>query len=431
MTSRILLKGGRLIDPASKRDELLDLLIDDGRIAAVGRDLGVENAETIPAEGCWVCPGFIDLHVHLREPGQEEKETIATGAAAAVNGGFTAVCCMPNTDPPLDDAGSIRYVLERARAAGLARVYPIGAITRGLEGRSLTNMVSLAEEGAVALSDDGRMVMDALIMRRAMEYARGIPLPLTLHSIDENLARGGQMNEGRVAAFLGLAGIPSHAEMIAVARDIALAELTRARVHIAHVSTAGAVELIRAARARGLAVSGEVTPHHLALTDEEVVGYDTRFKMSPPLRTEEDRDALRAALADRTIDCIATDHAPHTEIEKDYPFDEAPFGVTGLETAVPVTYTVLVESGILTPMRWVETLSLAPARAFNLPGGTLEVGAPADITVLDPKAERVVRAETMKSRAKNSCFLGGKYRCWPVMTFVGGRRSAAPAATDF
>ncbi len=422
MTKRYLLKGGRLLNPAKNQDELLDVLIDGDRIGAVGRDLAAGDAEVVPCAGRWVAPGFIDLHAHLREPGQEEKETIASGAEAAVAGGFTAVCCMPNTRPPLDSAASIRYVIDRAEAAGFARVYPIGAITHGIEGKSLTNMGQLADEGAVAFSDDGRMVMDALIMRRAMEYSRAIRVPLTLHSIDENLSKNGQMNEGRMSAFLGLGGIPAHAENIAVARDVALAELTGARVHIAHVSTKGAAELIRAAKSKGLAVTGEAAPHHIALTDEKLAGYDTHFKMSPPLRTEEDRKAICEALRDGTLDAIATDHAPHTAIEKDYPFDEAPFGTIGLETAAAVTYTTLVETGILSPLRWVECLSTGPARVFSLPGGAIEVGEPANVVVLDPKRERTVREDLFRSKSRNSCFLGGTYRCWPVMTFVGGAR---------
>jgi dihydroorotase len=420
MNARTLIKGGRVLDPTAKRDEIADVLLEGDRIAAVGHGLAAGDADVFEAKGLWVVPGLIDMHVHLREPGQEDKETIATGARAAVNGGFTAVCCMPNTDPTLDNAGSIRYVIDRAAAAGAARVYPIGAITRGIAGEQIANIGGLKEAGAVALSDDGRMCMDSLIMRRAMEYARGVGIPMTLHSIDEHLAKNGHMNEGRISTILGLGGSPAHAEMIAISRDILLAELTGAQVHIAHVSVKGAVELIRAAKAKGLPVTGEACPHHLAYTEEKCVGYDTRYKMAPPLRTEEDRVALAEALADGTLDAIATDHAPHTTIEKDLPFDEAPNGVTGLETAVPVTYSLLVETGILSPLRWIECLSTAPARIFHLAGGSLAVGGVADVTILDPGRERTVRAEEMMSRSKNSCFLGETYRCWPVRTFVGG-----------
>ncbi|OIO33439.1 MAG: hypothetical protein AUJ18_03560 [Candidatus Hydrogenedentes bacterium CG1_02_42_14] len=426
MNEKIVIKSGRVLDPASHLDEILDVAVIDGKISEIGKSLNAEDSKVINAEGLWVCPGFVDMHVHLREPGQEDRETIASGALSAVYGGFTAVCCMPNTDPAVDSVGAVRYIIERAKSAGFAKVYPIAAITQKSEGKSLTNMASLFEEGAVAFSDDGRTVMDALIMRRAMEYARGIytngiSAPISLHSIDENLARGGQINEGKISAILGLAGIPSCAETIAIARDIALAELTHAKVHFAHVSTKDAVQLIREAKSKGISVTAEVTPHHLALTDSELIGYDTRFKINPPLRSEEDRAALCEGLKDGTIDAIATDHAPHTQIDKDLPFDSAPFGTIGLETAVPVTYTILVKSGILSPLKWVEALSLAPCTIFNLPGGKLKVGAQADITVVDPSADFFVKPDNFKSLSKNSCFIGKKYSAKPVFTFIEGK----------
>ncbi len=419
---RLLIRGGRVLDPTARRDESADVLVVDGVIAAVGAGIPADGGETVDAAGCLVVPGLIDVHVHLREPGQEDKETVATGSAAAAHGGFTGICCMPNTSPVLDTAGSVRQVLDRADAAGLCRVYPIAAITMGQEGKSLTNMGGLADAGAVAFSDDGRMVMDSLLMRRAMEYARGVGLPLTLHSIDEHLSRGGQVNEGALSTALGLAGSPAAAETIAMARDIALAELTGARVHLCHVSVAGAVELIRRAKERGVAVTGEAAPHHLALTEEKVAGYDTNFKMNPPLRSESDREALIAGIADGTLDAIATDHAPHTAMEKDLPFDEAPFGTTGLETAVAITWSTLVAGNRIAPLRWIEALTSAPARCLGIPGGSLAIGAPADIAILDPRITREVRAADMRSKGKNSAFLGMTFSCWPVATFLAGRR---------
>ncbi|RMH56358.1 MAG: dihydroorotase [Candidatus Hydrogenedentota bacterium] len=417
----VLLKGGRLVDPGFDGEESVDLLIRNGRIEAIGKDLSFADVRVKDIRGQWIVPGLIDLHVHFREPGEEEKETIATGSAAAVKGGFTAVCCMPNTSPPLDTPAGIRFVIDRANVVGKARVYPIGAITMGLEGEGLTNIGSLAEAGAVALSDDGRMVMDSRIMRRAMEYAKAFGIPFTLHSIDENLAAGGHMNEGVVSAKLGVSGSPAHAEIIAVMRDVALAELTGARVHIAHVSTKGAIEVIRRAKEKGLPVTAEVTPHHLILTEEAVEDYDPNFKMNPPLRTKEDREALQEALQEGIIDAIATDHAPHTVLEKSLPFDEAPFGVTGLETAVAATYTYLVKPGILKPRRWIESLATMPAKIFGLPGGRLAVGEPADLTVIDPNLAKEVKEEDFVGKGKNSCFLGETLSGWPTMTFVGGR----------
>lgn len=419
---RFIITGGRVIDPANHRDAVLDVLVENGRIAAIDAGLSADGAEVVNAEGCWVVPGLIDLHVHLREPGQEDKETIATGSAAAVHGGFTRVACMPNTDPVLDTAGEIRQVLDRAEAAGLCHVDPIAAITKGQRGEELTNMGGLSDAGAVAFSDDGHTIMDALLMRRAMEYARGVGLPLALHSIDENLSRGGQMNEGRLSTILGLAGSPAAAETVAIARDIALAELTGARVHICHVSVAGAVEIIRRAKERGAMITAESAPHHLALTEDKLAGYDTRFKMNPPLRTEADRIALCQGLKDGTIDAIATDHAPHTTMEKDLPFDESPFGTTGLETAVAATYTALVATGILSPTRWIESLTSAPARCLALEGGRLDIATPADISILDPRITRYVRIEEMRSKSRNSCFLGDSLTCWPAAVFVAGRQ---------
>ena len=419
---RLLIKGGRILDPSRGVDELADLLIEDGRIASAGRELAAEGAEIFDAAKLVVSPGFIDLHVHLREPGEEYKETIASGARAAVAGGFTAVCAMPNTKPVNDNASVTRYIVDKAREAGLARVYPIGAITRGSAGEELAEMAEMKDAGAVAVSDDGRPVMNSQVMRHAMEYARDHGLVVVDHCQDMHLSAGGVMNEGRYSSLLGLKGMSHAAEELHVARDIMLAEVSGARVHIAHISTAGAVELVRDARRRGLPVTCEVTPHHLALTDEAVTSFDTNTKMNPPLRSESDRLALIEAVRDGTIDAIATDHAPHHADEKMLEYDRAPFGVIGLETALGVVLKVLhYESGIALA-RIVEMLTILPARAFSLTGGTLAAGAPADVTVFDPEREWTVDPNQFNSKSRNTPFAGWQLRGAVVATFVGGRR---------
>lgn len=424
-----LIKGGRIIDPSQQIDKIADLLIEDGKVKSIGDSppgsagiLPASDAEVFDASGLIVAPGFIDLHVHLREPGEEYKETIASGAAAAVAGGFTSICAMPNTKPVNDNASVTRFIIDKAREAGLARVYPVGAITRESKGEELAEMAEMKEAGAVAVSDDGRPVMDSQVMRHAMEYARDHGLILVDHCQDLHLAAGGVMNEGRYSTLLGLKGMSRAAEDSHVARDIMLAELTGARVHIAHMSTAGSVEMVRRAKRQGLAVTCEVTPHHLALTDSAVVGFDTNTKMSPPLRSEEDRAALIEGVRDGTIDAIATDHAPHHSDEKMFEYDRAPFGVVGLETALGVALTVLYHSGAVPLGRIVEMLTIGPARAFSLPGGRLVVGSPADITVFDPDREWTVDPLVFKSKSRNTPFAGWTLSGQVVAIFVKGKR---------
>jgi dihydroorotase len=417
----LLIKGGRLIDASRNIDEPADVLIDDGQIKQVGPGIRVESEATLDASGLVVTPGFIDLHVHFREPGEEYKETIASGSAAAVAGGFTSVCTMPNTSPVNDNASATRFVLDKAREAAMARVYPIGAITRGSNGEELAEMAEMKHAGAVAVSDDGRSVMNSQIMRHAMEYARDHDLVVVDHCQCLDLSAGGVMNEGHYSTLLGLKGMSSVAEENHIARDILLAELTGARVHIAHISTAGGVQMIRDAKRRGVAVTCEVTPHHLALTDAAVVGFNTNTKMNPPLRSEVDRKALIEAVVDGTIDALATDHAPHHADEKMLEYDRAPFGVIGLETALGITLEVLYHSGAVSLRRVVELLTIGPARAFSLAGGTLDVGAPADATIFDPNSEWKVDPLEFKSKSRNTPFDGWQVRGKVVATVVGGR----------
>jgi dihydroorotase len=418
--ARIVIRGGRLLDPASGRDESGDLLLEDGRIAGAGAQLAADGALAVDAAGCWVVPGLFDLHAHLREPGQEYKEDIASGGRAAVAGGFTAIACMANTQPVNDDPSVTEYILDRARQESPARVYPIAAATRGLAGEVRTEMAALVEAGVVAFSDDGRTIMDSGVMRRVLEYSGLVRVPIITHAEDRTLARDGVVNEGPVSTRLGLPGNPAAAETIHVARDILLAQLTGAHLHVAHVSTAGAVELIRAARERGVHVTAEVTPHHLTLTDEATLGYDTNTKMAPPLRSERDVRALRAGLADGTLDAIATDHAPHAVHEKDVEFTAAPPGVIGLETAVAVTLE-LVRAGDLAPIEWVRRLSSNPARIAGRPGGSLAVGAPADVAVIDPVRRWVYEPTKGYSKSRNSPWAGRELTGRALATIVGGR----------
>ncbi|ABS26394.1 dihydroorotase [Anaeromyxobacter sp. Fw109-5] len=423
MAEVLFIEGGRVIDPASGTDGVRTVVVRDGKVAEVAARLErPRDARAIDARGKWVTPGFIDLHVHLREPGQEYKETIATGARAAVAGGFTAVCAMPNTKPVNDNASVTELVLARAAAAGLARVYPVGAISKGSNGEELAEYGELLASGCVALSDDGRPVLSAALMRRALEYARAFGLPLTVHEEELQLVGKGVMHEGAASTRLGLKGIPGAAEDVMVLRDIALVELTGGRLHVAHVSTKGAVRAIRDAKARGLPVTGEVTPHHLALTDEDVAasGYSTDYKMNPPLRSAEDVRACREGLADGTLDAIATDHAPHSAVEKDVEFDAAANGITGLETAFPVCLD-LVRAGALSERRLVEALTSGPARAFGLAGGTLAAGVPADVAVLDPVAEWTVDPARMYSKSRNTPWKGRRLTGRCLITIVGGR----------
>jgi dihydroorotase len=423
MSDRLVLKGGRVVDPRRKIDEVLDVVLEAGAVAEIGAKVATRGAEVLDVKGLVVCPGFIDLHAHLREPGREDKETIATGTRAAAAGGFTAVCAMPNTEPVNDQAGITRAILERARADGVVRVYPVGAITRGLAGRELAEYADLKDAGCVALSDDGRPVVDARLLRRALEYAGAFDLTLVDHCEEPSLSEKAVMNEGPVSTWLGLRGVPAEAEAIAVERDLLLAGLTRGRLHVAHLSAAASVDAVRRAKARGLRVSAEATPHHLLLTDELVreSQYDTATKVNPPLRAEADRQALLAGLRDGTIDAIATDHAPHTVDDKKVEYDQAAFGIAGLETAVALCLDRLVGARIIDLPRLIELLSSGPARVFGLPGGTLAPGAPADVTVLDLQARRTVDPKRFFSKGRSTPFAGWTLKGWPVLTIVGGR----------
>jgi dihydroorotase len=421
---KLLIKNGHLIDPAANENTGMNLLVEDGKVSAWLRqsESQPEDAEVFDANGLLVAPGFIDLHVHLREPGQEHKETIATGCAAAVAGGWTSICPMPNTKPINDNAAITRYMIEQAEHAGLANVFPIGAITKASDGIELAEMAEMKSAGAVAVSDDGRPVPTAGMMRRAMQYARDHDLPVIDHCEDKSLSSGGVMHEGRVSLLLGLKGMPALAEDIDTVRDLLLAKETGAHVHIAHVSTRGAIEAIRQAKKEGVNVTCEVAPHHFTLTDKAVEGYDTNTKMAPPLRSREHLDAILEAIADGTIDAIATDHAPHHADEKALEYDRAPFGITGLETGVGLAFNELVHKGIIGLERLVELCSANPAKIFRLGGrGTLAPGSVADITVIDPDLEWTYDLAATRSKSRNSPFGGWTFTGGPVATFVGGR----------
>jgi len=419
----LLIKNGTLIDPSQSLEKKKDLLIRDGRVEDMDESLEAEGAEIFDAADLIVAPGFIDLHVHLREPGYEYKETIASGARAAVAAGFTSVCCMPNTNPVNDNSSVTSFIIEQGRATKLANVFPIGAITQGSKGEHLAEIGEMKTAGVVAISDDGRPVRDSVVMRRAMEYSRDFDLAVVDHCEDCCGVAGWAMHEGEYSALMGLNGLPGAAEDLHVARDITLAELTGARVHIAHISTARSVEMVRQAKQRGLAVTCEVTPHHFTLTDKDVYesGYDTNFKMAPPLRPQSDLEAVIEGLRDGTIDAIATDHAPHHANEKMLEFDHAPNGIIGLETAVSLTLDRLAHRGVISLRRMVELLSVNPARIFNLDRGTLKVGAVADVTILDPNGEIKVDASKFQSKSRNTPFGGWELKGAPVATIVGGR----------
>jgi dihydroorotase len=421
-----LLKGGRVVDPATGRDGAFDVLIEDARITRVGRDLPIEAGTDIVEipSGIVVCPGLIDMHVHLREPGHEHKETVATGTAAAVAGGFTAVACMPNTSPVNDNAGVTGYILQKAAEANLARVYPIGAVSRGQQGQQLADIAELRQAGCVAITDDGRPVATALLMRRALEYAGMFQMPVIEHCEEQTLKGDGVAHEGFNASTLGLRGIPGQAESIMALRDISLAELTGGTVHVAHMSARQTLDAVRYGKARGARVTCEVAPHHFVLTDDLLgapVPYDTNVKMNPPLREAADRDAMLSGIADGSVDAIATDHAPHHYDEKHVEFDHAPFGITGLETAVSLCFDRLVHRGVITLARLVELLSANPARILRVPGGSLSEGAPADITLLAPELRVTVSVADMRSKSKNTPFDGWQLRGGVAATIVGGR----------
>jgi dihydroorotase len=417
----LLLKGGRVVDPAAGLDQVAAVLIRDGVVVEVGADLKMAKGETVECSEKVVLPGLVDVHVHLREPGREDEESVHSGTRAAAHGGFTAVCAMPNTEPIVDEGAAVRFLVERAARDGAVRVHPIGAITARQEGRALAEIGDMVDEGAVAFSDDGRGVQDAGMMRLAMDYIKRFGKPVVSHCEDTALAGNGVVNEGAVSTRLGLPGWPAAAEEIMVARDIRLAELTGCRLHVAHISTAGSVELVRAAKARGVLVTCEVTPHHLFLTEDAITEtYDTYLKMNPPLRTAEDGAALLAGLLDGTVDCIATDHAPHAPHEKALEFEIAPFGTTGIETALPLVITHLVAKGKATWDQVAEWMCHNPRLALGLPAVSLKAGSVADITIVDPEAKVQVTDDWYVSRSRNCAFAGAKLLGRASEVLVGG-----------
>ncbi|MGO9312563.1 MAG: dihydroorotase [Syntrophobacteraceae bacterium] len=421
----LVLRNGRVIDPASGLDAVVDVLIENGIVVEINANIEIgsdrlRQLEQIDASGKWVVPGLIDMHVHLREPGEEYKETIASGTLAAAAGGFTSVACMPNTHPVNDCAAVTQYILEKARDEGSCRVFPVGAISMGIEGKNLSEYGELRSAGVVAVSDDGRPVMNSMLMRRALEYAKTFDLLVVSHCEDLDIGGAGLMNEGPVSTRLGLRGIPRAAEEIMVARDILLAELTRSRLHLAHISTAGSVSLIREAKKRGIAVSAETAPHYLTLTDELISTFDPVYKVNPPLRSSEDVEAIKAGLADGTIDVIASDHAPHSTVEKDLEFEYAANGMIGLESTLPLILRIMRE-GVLTPLEAVAKLSCNPARILAIPFGALRKGKAADLTLIDPEVKYTIDVNRFKSKSRNCPFDGMEAQGKAVMTLVGGR----------
>ena len=417
----LLIKNGRIVDPANQRDEKGDVLVADGKIAEIGKAIRTQADEVMDAAGKVVVPGFVDMHVHLREPGREDKESIASGTRAAAAGGFTSVCPMPNTDPVCDTAQGLQFLRSRARENAVVNVFPIAAVTKGQKGENITEFGDLVYYGALAFSDDGHSIMNAEIMRRALEYTSMFNVPILDHCEDINLSEGGQMRSGHMAMKLGLKGIPRAANSCQVARDMDLAHYTGGRVHICHVSVREELDHIATAKAKGVKVTCEVTPHHLTLTDNCLETYDTNFKMSPPLGPEDDRQALLEGLRNGTIDCIATDHAPHTDVEKDRVMSEAPFGVIGLESAFPVLYTDLVLKKEIELAALIEKMTVAPARILRIPKGTLGAGEDADITILELDTEFTLDAAKFFSRSRNCPFAGRKLRGRAWATVVGGR----------
>ncbi|OLB49510.1 MAG: dihydroorotase [Gemmatimonadetes bacterium 13_2_20CM_2_65_7] len=421
MSQPILLQGGRIVDPSRDMDQAGDVLIQDGKIAGVGRGLTAPDGALVRnVTGKVIAPGLIDLHVHLREPGNEDEETVASGARAAAAGGFTAICAMPNTDPVTDNQAAVGFIVRQSGRAGLARVHPIGAVSIGQKGERLAEFGEMVGAGAVAVSDDGKPIVSSHLMRTALEYARTFGIPVADHCEDPTLAAGGVMHEGLVATRLGLKGIPAAAEEIMVARDVLLAELTGGHVHLCHISARGSVAIIREAKERGVRVTAEATPHHLVLTDVACEEYDTHAKMNPPLRETMDVEALQGALKEGVIDCIASDHAPHAYDEKEAAFDDAPFGIVGLETAFAVAQTDLVGSGLFTLPELIRRMTTEPARVFHLPGGTLAPGTVADIVVLDPAAKWTVDPATFHSKSRNTPFTGRALTGRALLTIVAG-----------
>ncbi len=420
-TKTRLLKGGRVINPSTQRDEICDVLIDGEAIVAIEKNLSPDHVDEVIelTEKHWVTPGLIDIHVHFRDPGRSDKETTVTGAAAAIEGGFTSVCIMPNTDPVIDSMPTLEYVLQAAKNVPID-IHPVPAATRGIAGEAITSMMGMAAKGAVAFTDDGHCIMNAKVMRLALEYSKMLNVPIMQHAEDYNLSGHGCMNEGPYSTKLGLSGHPNTAESVIVARDIELVRQTGGHMHVCHISTKEAVQLVRQAKAEGLNVTAEVTPHHISLTDAALEGYDPDYKMCPPLRSEADRLAMIEGLRDGTIDAIATDHAPHTPDEKALALDEAPNGVVGLETAVGVVITHLVEPGLMSPLDIIKAMTLRPAEVMKLSAGRLEVGQRADITVIDSERVWVVDPAQFKSKSRNSCFKGMTLKGKAVMTFFAG-----------
>lgn len=418
---RLLIKNGRLIDPAADRDETGDLLAEDGKIVQVGGEIEAADAQIVEAAGKIVCPGLIDIHVHFREPGDESEETIASGSASSVAGGFTSTACMPNTQPPLDDEASIDFVYQQAARANLCNVYPVGAVTKARKGESLAEIGQMVRAGAVGFSDDGSGVGSTGTMLKALQYVMMFDKPILQHAEDESIAAGGVMNGGPTATRLGLPGISGVAEELMIQRDLTLVRETGARYHVCHISTARAIELVRQAKAAGLPVTTEITPHHLLLTDVACTTYDTNYKMNPPLRAEEDVAAGRDGVVDGTIDCLVTDHAPHGLQEKELEFLEAPFGIIGLECALPLYARALIEPGLLDWPALIEKMTINPARVLSLPKGTLSVGADADITLIDPDLTWTISVRDFESRSRNCPFDGWEVKSRAVMTIVGGR----------
>ncbi len=422
--STIIIKNGRVIDPAKKFDRVADILIENGKIKSVGKQ-NTSKGQVINAKGLIVTPGLIDMHVHLREPGREEEETIASGSTAAVHGGFTSIACMPNTDPPIDDEASAEFVYLQAKRTGKANVFPIGSVTKNRAGKELAEIGQLVRGGAVAFSDDGDPIDNAEVMRRGLEYAKMFNKPIIAHCENKDLSGPGVMNEGLISLELGLPGIPSVAEEIMIHRDVMLTRLTGGRLHIAHVSTEGAIELIRWAKKRKIKVTSEVTPHHFTLTDESIKyvngGFDPNLKVNPPLRTKKDIQAIYRALKDGTIDAIVSDHAPHSPEEKDVEFSSAPFGMIGLESVLPLIITELVNKKILTLSEAIAKLTINPARILGIPKGTLAVGADADVTLIDLKKEWVIDPEKFKSKSRNCPFTGRKVKGRVIKTIVNGK----------
>jgi dihydroorotase len=420
-SSTILLKGGRLLDPSSGQDGVRDVLIENGIISKIAKTVSSKRAQVIDVSGKVVVPGLIDMHTHLREPGREDEETIESGTRAAVGGGFTAVCCMPNTEPPIDDQGTVRFVLEKAEDEGKCGVYPVGAITKGRRGEEICEIGDLVTAGCVAISDDGNPVMNAEIMRRTLEYTKNFHIPVISHCENTDMTSGWQMNEGFASTRLGLKGYPPVAEEMMVARDIALCRYTGGRLHIAHLSTKRGLEIVREAKQEGVGVTCEVTPHHFTLTDELLGSFDSNLKVNPPLRTDEDVEALIGGIADGSVDVIATDHAPHAFFEKEVEFNAAPFGMIGLETALGLALTELVKKRDVPLDRVIASMCLNPARILSLNGGTLKAGSVADITAIDLDAVWTVDGEKFQSKSRNSPFIGRKLEGRAVLTIVNGK----------